>query len=1019
MTIGSLYHVALLLLLSVQSVVANYAALGLADGANEIDVQVAYKSTLTRLNPVKDSDSDALRQLIEAQKAYEALSDATMREEALTFVDYWSEVEYISSDDDLRRFAELQPGGSTRLRVIFVETRPDIKVYEAFAASTRLHGRVRVAQLCHRNMINMRGQLGKFYASLRVHENGVILIDPLSKASKITYERSGIGNDVERLLSGDSGMSKLARIQELDSRVYDARCRDSTSGQCSWSISVATEADFDEKRGEVSQLMKEFNDACKSLQVPEKYPQLACFWLRLSRAPEWRKALASSGAQFGDGKPVVFAWRQTPSGVLFAALGEALPERSTSMQLSTQEQARWSTFDGVAYYSIGICRFVERALAADPGSIGEFQAPVLPAPLRREDEPKESPTEKATRQYHEAVDCLSDQACILDTIEFGMFAAGVITPDSSESEKKTMMVGCGIALIMFLAFFWNRCCCCCGCSKRRPSKLDETQVLRNMQLLISVSLSRASKEAKYGLGIEPAPEGGLQVNDVNEGGLVGRWNATQPREAGKVRRGDRIVAVIVNDNGKQTVCTQTKAMQSAFANDNLVLQVAANRAENEVIKVASTLTIDEASLKKKGFSFASLDLTQDAELVEVPNSQAGMQVMKIGPKVEEWNQKARTDGTCCSQCIDVGDRVTISPDKHVLNCKFRFPEQVRTNSFEVIVQKSGPEDRLGMQIRASPCYPAQNEVLDVLDGAVQRCCSAPGGQPVWRGDRLVAANGKEGTAAMAAEFRAETVTLRFERWADQAGGSGPSNAPADATSAFGSAPAVGPPAMGPPAMLSAPGVGPPGKMNPPSATLAAAQPAIVQQPSFGGPAGGFGQPSFGGPAGGVGQPLVTPAPAAPAPMPSPSMSTPIAPPPALPSQPSKPAATAGESSGVVGKIIIFMLVAAVVAWIAVFGREPPPQWIGLPQPTDAMVKRIPQQTRMFLDLIHPSLYGDIGIILVFVGAVLMVHFLAYELSMLKRPQARKLLPQLCVASVASNFLGFGSFFLLVWAGVYV
>lgn len=80
--------------------------------------------------------------------------------------------------------------------------------------------------------------------------------------------------------------------------------------------------------------------------------------------------------------------------------------------------------------------------------------------------------------------------------------------------------------------------------------------------------------------------------------------------------------------------------------------------------------------------------------------------------------------------------------------------------------------------------------------------------------------------------------------------------------------------------------------------------------------------------------------------------------------------------------------------------------------------RLPRSTKLFMKQIHPELYVDLALPLMFVGGVLTVHFLYSEASRLTRPVERGLAMQLFTALVASVSLGYGIFFLLAWAGVY-
>mmetsp|Transcript_63321 Transcript_63321/g.137786 ORF Transcript_63321/g.137786 Transcript_63321/m.137786 type:complete len:91 (-) Transcript_63321:90-362(-) len=78
----------------------------------------------------------------------------------------------------------------------------------------------------------------------------------------------------------------------------------------------------------------------------------------------------------------------------------------------------------------------------------------------------------------------------------------------------------------------------------------------------------------------------------------------------------------------------------------------------------------------------------------------------------------------------------------------------------------------------------------------------------------------------------------------------------------------------------------------------------------------------------------------------------------------------------------------------------------------------PVAARQMLNMIHPELHGDVAKLFLALGFLLTVYFLYYEVSMLKRPMERRLIPQLFVAFLASALLGLGFFLLLFWAGVY-
>eukprot|EP00927_Polykrikos_kofoidii_P076733 TRINITY_DN73773_c0_g1_i1.p1 TRINITY_DN73773_c0_g1~~TRINITY_DN73773_c0_g1_i1.p1 ORF type:complete len:1014 (-),score=151.58 TRINITY_DN73773_c0_g1_i1:126-3167(-) len=982
------------------------AGLELQDGATDIDIQIKYKSLVTKYASAEPTQ-ESIRALSEVQKSYDMLSDFAMREEALEFLNYWAAITYISSDDDLRRFAELQPGGSLRLRVIFVVGKPEMKVFEAYSAAMRLFGRARVAQVCHKEMFDHTGQLGRFYTSLKVFEGGVILFDPVSRASKISYEVGGVAGDMERLLGGDSGTSKLARVQEFESRAYATRCGTEPSVKCSWSLVVATDAAFEAKRGEVAQLMKQFTDACKSLQVMEKYPWLACFWLRLDRSPEWRGVVAKTSSDpLVEGKPIAFAMRRDQPAVVVAPAGEALPESVHKLQLTTQESARWSTFDGVAMYSVGLTRFFESVGRSSPPENGPF--PSLPRPMRLDEEPTEPFMEVAMRLYQKAVDCASDSACVIMLVDRGLVLAGVTSFESSDGEKKTMIIGTGIASLMLFVYILRKCCCCCCCASRKPVEPSEEGILRNMHLLLQVPLVRQSRDEKFGLGIEPDSDGGLTVNDVHGGGLVAKWNNAQARESGRVQTGDRIISVAYTKDGKDVVCAKSSDMTKAFQQDKLLLTVAVSRGETEVKILAGTVPLN------------GIDLKKDLELVEIEKGKGGMEVVKISEAIMKRNAEVNERGACLTQRIEVGDRIVISRATealhHAVVAKIRFCDEVRSHTFDALVERKEPTDKLGMQVRQFPGSPKHMEVLDILaDGMVARHSSQPGAEKVLQGDRLISANGKEGPHNMGVEFRSERIALRFERWIDLRGVSPPGG---DGVVTANSGSLAPPLPTAPPQGFAMEPRGFPAALS----TCTKAAPALAQ-------AAPLLQPAT-APKPSTSQPFVSPAAPALAPQqpaafsaaPLQSQAFGATPTPVGPAAPVVAASTSSGRGALCFSLFVGGLLLAGAAFVGMYGSRPPP---GLVQ-FASRIPRVqvqpivmPPQTRRFMATIHPAMYGDIGVLCIFAGVSLAIYFLFYEISIIGRSHEGRVLSQVCVASLASGSFGFGSFFLLVWAGIYV
>uniref|UniRef100_A0A7S4VMI1 Dolichyl-diphosphooligosaccharide-protein glycosyltransferase subunit OST5 n=1 Tax=Alexandrium monilatum TaxID=311494 RepID=A0A7S4VMI1_9DINO len=106
------------------------------------------------------------------------------------------------------------------------------------------------------------------------------------------------------------------------------------------------------------------------------------------------------------------------------------------------------------------------------------------------------------------------------------------------------------------------------------------------------------------------------------------------------------------------------------------------------------------------------------------------------------------------------------------------------------------------------------------------------------------------------------------------------------------------------------------------------------------------------------------------------------------------------------------------------GTGPADLWVRLSTFTFAMAPAVetvqmPPTTREFLARLNPEMYSGVALFLIFIGSLVGIHFLYYEVSMLKRPHERGLVGQLLAALLTSVCLGFGAFLLLAWAGVYV
>jgi len=281
----------------------NHEVLGITRAATFEDIQYAYQKLSQKHGKTRTASQPAEDWFVEAQVAYEAISNQDMQEDALRFVDYWSDVIQIHDDNELRSFTEFKPDGSSRLRMIVIMSSPEERHFEAFATATKFATRVRVGQTCQSDTHTPAGEVGEFLTSLKLRQYpAVVLFDPLTRGMKVRYGLDGIGAEVERLLKGELvSTDKIAGIQELDEESYEARCGSTSedaaaTASCSTSLIFATSGDLEHKRKAGTDLfktLKPFVDACRALQGIQE--GAVCFWLRLNRAPQWATYLSGKG----------------------------------------------------------------------------------------------------------------------------------------------------------------------------------------------------------------------------------------------------------------------------------------------------------------------------------------------------------------------------------------------------------------------------------------------------------------------------------------------------------------------------------------------------------------------------------------------------------------------------------------------------------------------------------------------------------------------------------------------------
>lgn len=73
----------------------------------------------------------------------------------------------------------------------------------------------------------------------------------------------------------------------------------------------------------------------------------------------------------------------------------------------------------------------------------------------------------------------------------------------------------------------------------------------------------------------------------------------------------------------------------------------------------------------------------------------------------------------------------------------------------------------------------------------------------------------------------------------------------------------------------------------------------------------------------------------------------------------------------------------------------------------------------YLSPIAPESFGMLAVLLLVVGLIATAAFIVNPLAGPKASSAQRITTEAIIATVASGFLGFGSLFLFLWAGIYV
>jgi len=919
--------------------VDDYRALGLGTEATPLDVQLAYINQSKAYNPMNSTGSDARKAFVRAHQAFMAFSNDEMRDESLALVNYWEHVLHIEDEEGLKLFSEFQPGGSAHLRVLFVMDNPGMKSWQIYATAAALHGKAHVAQL------HASGALreSSFFQSFKV---GIIpsavIVDPISRAVKVSDGLEGVQEGVQLTMGGHlSHTDKMARIQEWDAETDKLRCGgDNGAERCKWKLLIATDAAF-EKRDDMMQTMKSYVEACRTLGfVREDTPRTsACFWLRLKRAPDWWQMLVDHGAGATD-EFIVAALGNKPPHLLVAP-PEKVNMKADQFHTWLQDELYLGTLPAHA--------------------LGPL--PPLPDPLESDEEPPEDTKRIMWRMLLWGLAVLRQR---LDLKAFDVQGHW----NKMETEEKTMAVG-AVLLVVWVLFTLCKYCCC----KKRSKWPTEDEALTKLMPIVAVDLPRKGLK-KLGIHITAAEQDTFNISGVDGDGLLGQWNTTEPVSQRRIYEGDRLVCVTTYENGKEERATSQSSMSKALhACKDVTLGIAVPRGPAFFQRLHGTVVL------------SGLTLEDAVELVHPQYSFGGSfdaaagEIAKISPKLVQWNAARRQDTSCCLQRLQVGDRIIsvnsitnvranlklLSP--HLVVVRWRPHGVFRADNFDVTIEHTTPEGRLGMQIAPRACE-KDTEVLEVVPGGAIKDYNDKGPvKPVLKGDRIVAVNGVKERKSFGPEMGKRKVVLSLQRWIDDSPDSESVDFASGPPAGAGSAPAAAVPKAAVP-----PGPSKASSSGPCCCVL------VVVSILVAGTA--------------VGMAL------------------------------NQPGGIRAQKAGWMEPILesAMSISAAVAAAImetsdTAAGSQRPnfePAAVTL----EGGAVQMPDSTRKFMEQIHPELYFDIAMLFFAVGSIPALRFLRYEVSMLWKPAERRLLPQMVVAMSASVFLGFGYFFLLVWAGVY-
>eukprot|EP00931_Biecheleriopsis_adriatica_P075068 TRINITY_DN49016_c0_g1_i1.p1 TRINITY_DN49016_c0_g1~~TRINITY_DN49016_c0_g1_i1.p1 ORF type:complete len:523 (-),score=88.90 TRINITY_DN49016_c0_g1_i1:114-1652(-) len=345
------------------------------------------------------------------------------------------------------------------------------------------------------------------------------------------------------------------------------------------------------------------------------------------------------------------------------------------------------------------------------------------------------------------------------------------------TEDKTMVLGATLCLVLLLGYAFRKIC---G-GRGYP---EEGEALKKVGPVVTVTLSRPGNE-KLGIAMRPNDEGTCTIMGITDGDLLSQWNDAELCMEKRIRSGDKILSV--TNNGK-TCSTGSMMTQQLKDGGDVTLRVGSIRSREEQLKIAQCIA---GMVQLDG-----LVLKDAAELAKPTLSTAGaldsvaMEISKVGPDLADWNAKRRAQGSCRTQRLEIGDRiVSIAGNTNVRKqLAISNPTVVmarwvplgtfRVESFDVTIERQGPDERMGMVICPHPLGTGAAIVLQIAEsGAITRWNSS--NRQILQGDCIVAVNGFSTYEEMQKALAGNHIALRIERWVEadtpshSAVGSGP------------------------------------------------------------------------------------------------------------------------------------------------------------------------------------------------------------------------------------------------------